>query len=928
MPKPVVSYDKELPEIEERLGKAHLPPESHLRKKDGSEDEFEILEGRRPSKLLLVEGLRRAVMKWRDGSYPGASSVTTRLFSYWFENDHVADGHGFRFYFAQREALETLAYLVEIAQLSDSKALVDSFGEIFYPEDMQERLPGSGITHETTMDGIRRIRRYIPELEGETVQDLPPEDLARYALKMATGSGKTVVMAMVMVWSYFHKRSIPNSPLSTNFLLLAPNVIVFQRLEKDFGDNRIFRQLPLIPPEWQAQWSMKVILRGESSEPDSNANLFLTNIHHVYESTMREPDIGNAVARLLGRKPAGSPTQERPMLERIMQLKDLVVMNDEAHHVHDEELQWYRSLISVHTALPKGLALWLDLSATPKDQNGTYFPWIICDYPLAQAVEDRIVKAPLIVHRVEKADPDHVTGDNVVEAYGDWLLAAMSRLEEHQKAYNELGVKPVLFIMAEQNKFADKIGEWLKSTKEIGLKKDEVLVIHTDNEGEVRKSDIEVAREAARDVDSPTNKIKVIVSVLMLREGWDVRNVSVVLGLRPFTSKAHILPEQAVGRGLRLVEGVSPDRTQTLEVLGTKAFEEFVRRLELEGVGIKTMTKPPKPPVKVEAVEQKANMDIAIPLTRPFLARNYKRLEGLDSLTLDPIYEQEELDEPVRNRLRFEFATTGTGVGQVDVAAGPPPFAQDLLSSITSKTIQEARLAGGFAELYPVVRSYVTARCFGKEVDPESELVRSHLRGVLMQQGIARYLARKIGALTIEHEEVEFERPDFKLSHTTPFIWRRNLPLMESDKTIFNLVATYNDYEKDFGKFLHEADDILRFASLGTTEQDSGTSFRVDYLKPSGAIGLYYPDWVAVQGTPDGEVNWIIETKGRVWEGTENKDAAIEYWCEQISDLTGNPWRYIRVNQSLYQTVSVNTLSDLLEAIPEKGADSLVLAPR
>ena len=68
-------------------------------------------------------------------------------------------------------------------------------------------------------------------------------------------------------------------------------------------------------------------------------------------------------------------------------LKDVVVLNDEAHHVHDEDLQWSQSLLAIHRALPQGLSLWLDFSATPKDQSGMYFPWTVCDYPLAQAVE-------------------------------------------------------------------------------------------------------------------------------------------------------------------------------------------------------------------------------------------------------------------------------------------------------------------------------------------------------------------------------------------------------------------------------------------------------------------------------------------------------------------------------------------------------------
>ena len=116
---------------------------------------------------------------------------------------------------------------------------------------------------------------------------------------------------------------------------------------------------------------------------------------------------------------------------------------------------------------------------------------------------------------------------------------------------------------------------------------------------------------------------------------------------------------------------------------------------------------------------------------------------------------------------------------------------------------------------------------------------------------------------------------------------------------MFNFVATYNDFERGFAAFLGEAEDILRFAALGTTEQGaSGTLFRIDYMKPSGAIGFYYPDWVAVQGGKEGKiVNWIVETKGRVWEGTEEKDAAMRDWCQRVSAVTGNEWKYFRVNQ-------------------------------
>ena len=168
-----------------------------------------------------------------------------------------------------------------------------------------------------------------------------------------------------------------------------------------------------------------------------------------------------------------------------------------------------------------------------------------------------------------------------------------------------------------------------------------------------------------------------------------------------------------------------------------------------------------------------------------------------------------------------------------------------------------------------------------------------------VQEGIAKYLSRKIAELTVRPTRHRVRRRDLHVSQTLPFTWRRNLPPPLAKKTVFNYVATYNDFERSFAEFLDKASDVLRFAALGTTEQgDSGTRFRVDYLKPSGAIGFYHPDWVVVQKTTAGEVNWIIETKGRVWEGTTAKDEAIREWCERVGAATRTAWRYVRVDQA------------------------------
>ena len=902
MAKAVINYDKDLPEIQDR--RPWEKPESYLVKDEEESTGWrENTSGRRPTKLLLVPQIRKAVDAWRESGYEGASEVTQRLFEFWFHEDHKVDGFDtpFRYYFCQREAVETLVWLVEIVSQQDTKALIESYGS-FYQQDLLSK----NIEFQTTINGTRQIRRYIPELEQYGIQDLPPEDLRRFAFKMATGSGKTWVMAMMVVWSRFHKQRVIGSELSTNFLIVAPNVIVHQRLEKDFANNLIFHELPLIPPEWKGSFSQKVILRGEASEPDPSGNLFLTNIHQLYESHEREWTPGNAIEALLGRNPASdlSGSGQRTMLERVKSLNDLVVLNDEAHHVHDDDLVWSQSLLAIHSALPQGLCAWLDFSATPKDQNGMYFPWTVVDYPLAQAVEDRIVKAPLIVTKENDLkqpteDPDGVTRENVAEKYGYWLLAAVQRWKEHWQVYKKLGTRPVLFVMTEKNIYADALGEYLWKTSEFGFKQSEVLIIHTDNTGEVRKGDIEKARQAARDIDKAESKVRVIVSVMMLREGWDVRNVTVVLGLRPFSAKAKILPEQVIGRGLRLMTQVSPDQTQTLEVLGTHNLIEVLRdQLEAEGVGgVSTKDSPPLP-VIIEPVRERLNYDIAIPITKPSLTHDFRKLSTVDVSSLKAIYDQEELTESVRVGLKMDFAMTETEVHQADVSLQLRP-AEELLANITKKAVERANLTNCFAEMYPVIQEYVENRCFGQKIGLSDELVRSHLGRLELQDGIAGYMARKLATLAIERHAVEFEKADFRLSLTRPFSWRRNLPPMQANKTIFNFVATFNDFERSFATFLDGAEDVVRFAALGTTEQGhSGTTFHIDYLKSSGAIGFYYPDWVVVQKVKNGEVNWIVETKGRVWEGTAEKDAAARDWCKRVSNATGKPWKYIRINQS------------------------------
>jgi type III restriction enzyme len=759
-------------------------------------------------------------------------------------------------------------------------------------------------------------------VDREQAQDLPMENLRRHAFKMATGSGKTWVMALCMVWSYFRHQEArageaSDLGLSSNFLIISPNVIVHQRLERDFEGNKIFNDLPLVPPEW-GKMNLKVIKRGDFTEPDAGSNLFITNIHQLYEGRDQAWTPASAIEALLGapvKKDAAN--KGRSMLERIKSLPDLVAINDEAHHVHDDELEWHRSLVAIHNALRAksghGLSLWLDFSATPQ-QGELYYPWILVDYPLAQAVEDRIVKAPLIVRhaktgKVPPQDPTGINKENVCDKYGYWITAAVGRLKVHEKAYSATKLKPVLFIMAERTPYADAIGRHLIDAHK--FKKEQVLVIHTDTAGEITKADLEKARVAANEIDKPGNNIRAIVSVMILKEGWDVRNVCVVLGLRPFGTA--ILPQQVIGRGLRLMDRtvLGPDRTQTLEVLGTRNLLETLKaNLEAEGVGVGDSGTPPPPPITIAPVKERAKFDIGIPLTKPSLIHNVHKLAGIDPLKIESILEDADLNEVFRLELRHEFATTNTEVGMSVVALGDKPL-HESLAYLTKRICDMAKLGGKFAEVYPIVATYVEHRCFGRrvEIDPETDegkKVAGYLTRQDIREAVARRLAHMLASLLVEKRALAFEKAGFTLSETRPFTWRRNLTAgpLECTKTVFNYVATYNDFERKFAVFLDKAKDIKRFAALGTTEQgDSNTAFRVDYLKPTGAIGFYYPDWVAVQKNGETEVHWIIETKGRVFDTDQvkAKDAAIEDWCARITTETGITWQYLRVNQSTFE---------------------------
>lgn len=576
-------------------------------------------------KLLppLVHKIRQEVREWRDKDYEGISNTSRALLKWWFCTAHlVTKANGslteFRYYFAQREAIETIIYLYEVVHVKDKYDLI--------------RFDSSGAVSTGMFD----------------------EEWLRLVIKMATGSGKTKIMSLIVTWCYFHKLYEPESKLATNFLLIAPNIIVLDRLRIDFDGLKIFFTDPLLPDNgykgrnWQDDFQVTLHIQDDISIVRKTGNIFLTNIHRVYAGNEIEPSFEdeNLEDYFLGKRPAGKTNDSKIDLGIIVrEIDELVIINDEAHHIHDSRLAWFKSIEDIHNRLKQKdhfLSLQIDVTATPKHNNGAIFVQTVCDYPLVEAITQNVVKHPVLPDSASRAKLSERKSSKYTEKYADYISLG---IEEWRKAYAEhakLGKKAVLFIMTDDTKNCDDVAEYLLAN--YPEFKDTVLTIHTNNNGEISESDskksleeLEKLRKASNGIDNWENPFKVIISVLMLKEGWDVRNVTTIVGLRAYVAQSNILPEQTLGRGLRRMYPGS-DTTEYVSVIGTEAFMNFVESIQSEGVELEK--KPmgsstiPKAPIIIEVdTENKKkdieNLDIEIPVMTPRAYREYKNLEDL-----------------------------------------------------------------------------------------------------------------------------------------------------------------------------------------------------------------------------------------------------------------------------------------------------------
>lgn len=823
-----------------------------------------------------VPAIREAVKSWRAENYKGITETTRELINYWFKTDHTLyNGQSFRFHTAQREAIETLIYIFEVARIKNRKELLEKYA--FNTKEL--RLP-------------------------------PYDDFARYCMKMATGSGKTFVMSMSIVWQFANYMRGEQGYANT-FLVLAPNVIVLDRLRTDFEGGTVFKTLPFIPPHLRWLWEMEYYMRGDTERTQSQGALYLTNVQQFYErNTKRSNEETDVMTAMLGNIPPTDKQEISDFDERIMKREgNLMVLNDEAHHTHDEDSEWNKLIRRFHP--DKLVTAQLDFSATPRYSKGSLFAWTIFDYPLKQAILDRIVKRPIKgISKIEEAKSDIAS-----VRYSGFLAAGVARWREYTEQLEPLKKKPILFVMMNNTDEADDIGDWLRTKfpKEFGG--DKTLVIHTDKSGEVSKKDLDDARRLAKDVDHDKSPVNAIVSVLMLREGWDVQNVTVVVGLRPYTAKANILPEQTIGRGLRLMfRNMSEGFQERVDIIGNKAFMEFVEDLEkLEDLKFDTFQigKDKLKIVTIQPEQSKKDYDIGIPDISPLLTRKKSLADEIASIDVMKFninklpYKEKEISEIKNFLYEGRDILTNEKLLEREYQIPQAQTAEEVIGYYSRRITQNIKLPSQFAALAPKVRQFFEHKAFGQTVDLSDSTIVAAMSSNIASFVVIKEFEKVLRELVIEKKEPELISASRYLSATPAFPISKKI--LEASKSVFNYTPCDNAYEYDFAKFLEKADDITSFAKL--PEQ---FGFCIQYTDTLANIRNYYPDFIAVQ--EDGS-RWIIETKGREDVEVKLKDNAAINWCSKATELTGEGWQYIKVLQTDFEKLHPDNFSELLSGL-------------
>lgn len=937
--------------------------------------------------LTLSRNLTRKTLAACEGLETGKAPIleqvtetTAELLKWWFQQDYM-DTRRFNFHEGQKQAILNTIYAHEVLGIN---TLQDIYAAVA-PEVMLESDRAAQL--------ISASKNAYP----------------KYCMKMATGTGKTWVLQAMLIWQVLNANRYKESGRFTrNFLVVAPGLIVYDRLldafmgkerggRRDFKNSDITTYQELFIPETYRDEVFRFVQGTVCAKEDigrkvtSGGIIAISNWHVLSEEGEEEEiteietpgldhDPIKVVQSLLPLTPGTSQGNDLNQLNRkferggilnyLKELPDLMVFNDEAHHIHDfkkegevTEVEWQKSLNII--AEPKGSRfIQVDFSATPYNQVGTgknvkltYFPHIIVDFDLKTAMKMGLVKSLVLDKRKEigalsdeelefKAYRDEDGNPSLSEGQRIMLRAGYAKLNKLASEFQTVDPTrhPKMLVMCEDTTVTPLVEEFFKLE---GLSDDEILRVDSNRKGDLNRDDWAVLREKLFDMDAHKNP-RVVISVLMLREGFDVNNICVIVPLR--SSQARILLEQTIGRGLRLMwrgneyddvkrdnrklikEGKHPQSMiDVLSIVEHPAFQQFYEELMQEGLVGETdedddSTSSTGDLVSVQLREGYEKYDFAI----PFILRereetikqkkvDYSTLpefSGFKLAQLKAIIGKGEkfISEDVQTSTRFgDYRVDGgvmTATGYNDYISRIVRRISELMSQpltrsskVFANQSQYPYMQANKPQLAAMIDGYIRNKMFGEKFEP---FVDENWRVLLVDtvtEHVIKVVARELLAAeeseTTDEADVMYRR----LSEVEKIAVRETYSVAVS-KCIYPKLpypSRSGLFEKAFIEMANQDGGVDAFCKVNEQKHDF---VRLRYIKEDGLPAFYSPDFLVRIG----DVIYLVETKAQdqlAHPNVKRKRKAAVAWCERINALETEKrmnceWQYVLIGEALF----------------------------
>ena len=926
---------------------------------------------------------------WNSGELLEQVTPTTQeLLKWWFSEEYCSLRNR-NFHAGQRQAILNIVYLHEVLKAQN---VLD-----FYEQIMPDMMALSDLAT------LNQQKYQMP----------------KYAVKMATGTGKTWVMHALLIWQMLNARheDVKSGRFTKNFLLVARGLIVYDRLldafcgrlkegteERDIETNDFYMNQEVFIPVHYRQEVFSFIQNNVVTKEDGigrkttgDGLIALTN-WHLFENQMEdevedeENDVPSIINKLLPIRPGKAAGNDLGMLDRrylrgseleyLAGLDDILVINDEAHHIHElkrngeiEEVEWQKGLNII--AENKGERFFqIDFSATPYDQRGSgkkvqkvYFPHIIVDFDLSTAMRKGLVKTLLLDRRqelteLEDLDYKAVRDDrNKVCDLSDgqrlMLRAGLAKLKKLEDEFTAVDEKknPKMLVICEDTSVAPFVNQLML---EDGLFQDEVVTIDSNAKGEVSEEEWKLTKEKLFNIDK-YKKPKVIISVLMLREGFDVNNICVIVPLR--SSEAPILLEQIIGRGLRLMwrepeyQSIKEfDRKRVLllhaqpstyidmlSIIEHPAFIQFYEELFAQGLAIEDTGEAGEggstgdlirvglredyeqfdfewPMIVREAEEELEDVEIDVNSLQPFTAFPLDKLRQFLAQDGETFISQEAISKTQFGRYKV--------TANLFTAKSYNEYLQKLLRTITlrfdrvtsHREMPVPNLQINEAHTIAVVDRYIRTRLFGQPFNPfngsDWKILLS--KDAIVTKHIIEEMARAIFNMQQNIMTTDAQVVHMLFSSVTEIKMRESYSI-ETHKTIYErqgYPSSRGGLERAFIDFLDTDGEVERFLKISENMHPFAVIY---YMRKDGLMATYHPDFIVATQ----EKIYLIETKGNdklFDKNVRQKQTAAVEWTRKINELPteermNREWEYVLISEDNFYGLSQNgaTITDICE---------------